>query len=119
MSLVTENVVNKTGYDALNLKFTTGTAAAGAVTMASLAGQITTESLTTAAAAEYTLTITNSLITANSVVIASAGLGTSTEGTPIAGGVTPAAGSCVIVITNVHATQAFNGTLKINFAVIG
>tara|TARA_R110000868_G_scaffold114344_5_gene306468 strand:+ start:7023 stop:7379 length:357 start_codon:yes stop_codon:yes gene_type:complete len=117
--LTTANIVNKTGYDSLDLKFTTGTAAAGAVTENSLAGQITTEALTTAAAGEYTLTITNSLITANSVVIASVGQGTSTAGTPGIGGVTPAAGSLVITVTNLHSANAFNGTLKINFAVIG
>jgi hypothetical protein len=117
--LTTANVVNKTGFDSLNLKFTTGTSAAGAITMPSLSGQVTTEALTTAAAGEYTLTITNSLITANSVVIASVGRGTSTNGTPGLGGVTPAAGSVVITVTNLHASQALNGTLKINFAVIG
>jgi hypothetical protein len=119
MSLVTENVVNKTGFDSLNLKFTTGTAAAGAITMQSLAGQVTTEALTTAAGAEYTLTITDSLITASSVIMASVGLGTATAGTPGIGGVTPAAGSCVITVTNLHSANAFDGTLKINFAVIG
>lgn len=117
--LVTQNVTNKTGYDSLDLKFATGTASSGAVTQNSLAGQITTESLTTAAAGEYTLTITNSLITANSVVIASVGNGTSTTGVPGIGGVTPAAGSLVITVTNLAAAAAFNGTLKINYAVIG
>lgn len=117
--LTTANIVNKTGYDSLDLKFTTGTAAAGAITMQSLAGQVTTEALTTAAAGEYTLTITDSLIAANSVVIASVGNGTSTTGTPGIGGVTPAAGSLVITVTNLHVSAAFNGTLKINFAVIG
>lgn len=117
--LTTANIVNKTGYNTVDLKFTTGTAAAGAVTMNSLAGQVTTEALTTAAAGEYTLTITDSLITANSVVIASVGNGTSTTGTPGIGGVTPAAGSLVITVTNLHVSAAFNGTLKINFTVIG
>ena len=65
--LTTANIVNKTGYDSLDLKFTTGT----------------------------------------------------TAGTPGIGGVTPAAGSLVITVTNLHSANAFNGTLKINFAVIG
>lgn len=119
MSLVTENVTTKTNYDSLDLKFTTGTASAGAVTMNSLNGQVTTESLTTAAGAEYTLTITNSLATANSVVIASVGNGTSSAGTPGIGGVSASAGSIVITVTNLHSANAFNGTLKINFAIIG
>lgn len=91
----------------------TGTAASGAVTAQGLWLDITTESLTTAAAAEYTLTLTDARITANSFVWASVGLGSSTAGTPGIGGITPAAGSCVITVTNLHASNAFNGTLKI------
>lgn len=119
MSIQSDNVTNKTNYDSLEVKFTSGTASAGAVTQNTLCGRVTSEALTTAAAGEYTLTITNSLITANSVVMASAGLGTSTAGTPGIGGVTPAAGSLVITVTNLHSANAFNGTIVINYMVVG
>ncbi len=118
MSIVTSNVTNKTNYDALDLNFATATAAAGAVTLNSLNGVITSESLTTAAAAEYTLTLTNSFITANSVILCSAGLGTSTNGMAGIGGVKAGAGSATITVTNLG-TVAFNGTITINFVIVG
>lgn len=96
----------------------TATSASGAVTIDSILATITTESLTTAAAAEYTLTVTDKLIGANSIILPTAGKGTSTQGTPIAGGVTVSAGQAIIVITNAHASEAFNGTLKISFYVL-
>lgn len=119
MSIETTNVTNKTNYDSIEMKFMTATATAGAATLNSLNGVVTTEALTTAAAGEYTLTLTNSFVTANSVLVASVGNGTSTTGIPGIGGITPAAGSVVITVTNLHVSAAFNGTLKINFAIIG
>ncbi len=107
-----------TNFDKVDITVGTGTAASGAVTFNGQAGIITTEDLTTAAAAEYTLTVTNASIKAGSMVLASTGLGTSTEGTPAIGGCTVAAGSVVITVTNVHATQALNGTIKISFLVL-
>lgn len=118
MSIVTSNVTNKTNYDAIDLNFASATATAGAATLNSLNGVITSESITTAGAAEYTLTLTNSFITANSVILCSSGLGTSTNGTPGIGSVTPGAGSAVITVTNLSAS-AFNGTIKINFVIVG
>jgi hypothetical protein len=97
----------------------TATATAGAATLDQPAGVITSEALTTAQDASYTLTITNSEIAATDVVLASLANGTNTQGTPVIGRVTPADGSVVIVVHNKHATaQALNGTLKIAFAVI-
>ena len=93
------------------------TSTAGAATINKTAGQITTEALTTAALASYTMTLTNSLIEATSIVLVTVGLGTSTTGEPVVLYATPAAGSAVIIIKNVHGTVALNGTLKINFAV--
>lgn len=119
MSVQSNTVKSKTNYDSIEMKFATGTAVAGAVTLDSRNGVITTESLTTAAAGEYTLTLTNEFITANSVILCSAGLGTSAAGTPGIGGVTPGTGSAVITVTNLHVSAAFDGTLKINFAIVG
>lgn len=96
----------------------TATATAGAATLAKSAGVITSESLTTAAGAIYTLTLTNSTIAAADQVFASVALGTATEGRPTITTVTPAAGSVVIVVQNIHASQALNGTIKIAFAVL-
>jgi hypothetical protein len=93
-------------------------AASGAVTLNNAtAGVITSETLSTAAAAIYTLTLTSNLILAGSVVFASVALGTSTTGDPIITQVAPAAGSVVIKVKNDHASAALNGTIKIGFAI--
>lgn len=95
----------------------TATATAGAATLNKHYGKITSEALTTAAAAAYTLTLTNSTIAATDIVFASVANGTNTAGIPLVGAVKPAAGSVVIVIENQHATAAFNGTVVISFEV--
>lgn len=96
----------------------TATATAGAATLSKAAGVITTEALTTAGLAAYTLTLTNTDIAAADQVFASVANGTNTQGTVVVGRVTPGAGSATIVIENVHASQALNGTLKISFFVL-
>ena len=96
----------------------TASATAGAATLAKLSGKITSEALTTAAAAAYTLTLTNTEIAATDLVFASVGYGTSTTGTPVVTRVTPAAGSVVIVVHNVHASAALNGTIVVSFFVV-
>ena len=101
---------------ALRIGGKAATATAGAATLNANSGVITTESLTTAAAGEYVLTLTNAFARAGDHFIVTVGLGTSTAGVP---GVTSATcttnGTVVINITNVHASNAFNGTLKIGF----
>jgi hypothetical protein len=92
-------------------------ASSGAATLDVQCGTVTTESLTTAAAATYTLTLTNARISATSHVFANLYLGTSTTGTPGITTVTPGSGSVVIVVKNTHASAALNGTLKISFFV--
>jgi hypothetical protein len=95
-----------------------GTAVSGAATLNNAsAGTITTESLSTAVGATYTLTLTSNLIKATSLVFPVVSLGTSTQGTPCAIHVTPANGSVQIRVKNIDATNAFNGTLKIGFAI--
>lgn len=96
-----------------------GTAAAtgGAATLAQLSGKITSESLTTAAGADYTLTLTNSLIAATDMVVASVDNGTNTtEGLAI-NRVTPGAGQVVIRVRNTNASAALNGTIVVSFVV--
>ena len=95
------------------------TAAAGAATLASRQGKITSEALTTAQNLFYTLTITNTAVAAADIVMASLANGTNSAGTPVITSVTPGAGSIVIVVQNMHATAvALNGTLVISFQVL-
>lgn len=98
----------------------TGTASGtgGAATLSKQTGVITSAALTTAAAARYTLTLTNTLVKAGSVVVASVATGTNTTVGLVLETVTPAAGSVVIVVKNDHASSALNGTIKISFAVL-
>lgn len=100
----------------LNLFGGTATSTAAAATINAAAGVITTESLTTAAAAVYTFTLTNSFIAAGDIVLAM--VSTTGTGTPVVAEITPAAGSAVIVIQNIHASAALNAVLKIGFVVI-
>lgn len=96
----------------------TATATSGAATLNKIAGVVTSESLTTAAGATYTLTVTDSAIAATDIVFASVALGTATTGMPAVTTVTPAAGSLVIIVQNIAASAALNGTIKIAFAAI-
>jgi len=95
----------------------TGTSAAGAITLHALAGIITTEALSTAAGATYTLTLTNSNINSSSVVCVVPDKASST-GTPCLAYVTPGSGTATIVIQNIHAATAFNAAIKIAFNII-
>ena len=103
------------------LKQTLGAAAAtgGAATLAAIQGKITSEALTTAQNAIYTLTLTNTSIAAADIVLASVANGTNTQGTPVITRIQPAAGSVVILVSNLHASaQALNGTIVISFLVV-
>lgn len=90
------------------------TASSGAATANGEAVTVTSEALTTAAAAVYTLTLTDSSITALTVPLCTVGMGTNTTVGPTLTGVTPAAGSVVILVRNGHASAAFNGTIEVN-----
>lgn len=87
-----------------------------ATTLNARRGQLTTQAADAAAAAENDFTFTNSFIRATSVVVLSFTYGGA--GTPIVQAVSMAAGSCTIRITNLHATNALDGALVINFAVL-
>ncbi len=105
-----------------SLKLDTGTktaaATAGAATLNKDAGVVTSEALTTAGGAAYTLTLTNSSIAAADQVMATVQNGTNTQGIVVLGRVTPAAGSVEIIVRNIHASEALNGTIKVAFAVL-
>lgn len=105
--------------ETIGSEITTATASSGAATCNDYMGVITSEALTTAQDATYTLTITNSKVAAADIVMASLNNGTNTQGTPIIITVAPAAGSIVVVIKNKHASaQALNGTIVVSFLVV-
>lgn len=92
------------------------TSAATGVTINAYCGQITTVALTTAAAAEESFVVTNSKVAATDVInVATTYAG---GGTPMLGVIGVAAGSFTIVITNLHAANALDALMKINFAVL-
>lgn len=123
MATGTESQWQKSKFNVESLVSDTGTktatASAGAATLNKTSGKITSEALTTAQNAIYTLTLTNSAIAAADFVFASVADGTNTQGTPMIGQVNPAAGSVVIEVINKHATaEAFNGTVEVSFFVV-
>lgn len=91
----------------------TASATAGAATANGERVIITSEALTTAAGAVYTLTLTDSSVAATSLMLCSVGNGTNTTVGPTLTGVTPGAGSATIAVRNGHASSALNGTIKI------
>lgn len=93
-------------------------ATAGAATLSALQGKVTSEALTSAQNVIYTLTITNTLVAASDIAVASVANGTNTQGTPMIGKVTPGAGTLIVEVINKHATAvAFNGTIVVSFQV--
>lgn len=91
--------------------------AAGVAAVNGDAAIVTTASLTTAAAATYTLSLYSGLITTKSIVMVSVGNGTNSAGSPDLFTVTVTNGLATIVVDNAHATAAFNGTLVISVIV--
>jgi len=92
------------------------TSSATGVTLNKLCGQITTVALTTAAGAEERFTVTDSQIAAGDTV--SFGTTYNGAGTPMIGAINVTAGTFDIVITNLHASNALNALMVINFAIV-
>lgn len=91
------------------------TSSSTGVTVSNRRGTITTVALTTAAAAEEVFTVTNTLVTALDVIdVSTTYAGAGTPAITVKG---VAAGSFVVVITNLHAANALNAALTINFYV--
>lgn len=92
------------------------TNSATGVTINTSTGQITTVALTTAAGAEERFTVTNSSVAATDIpVVSTTYNGAGTVGLSVQ---KVGAGVFDIVITNLHASAAFNAAMVINFAVI-
>lgn len=96
----------------------TATAVAGAATLNKTSGKITSEALTTAGLADYTLTLTNSKIAAGDIILCSVANGTNTQGTLAMGPQVCGAGSATIIVHNLNASVALNGTVVISYAIL-
>ncbi len=96
-------------------KVTQLTSASTGVTLSKRVGQITTVALSTAAGAEERFTVTNTTVEAQDII----GLSTTYNGagTPAFSVVNVTNGSFDIVVTNLHASNAFNAAMTINFRV--
>lgn len=95
---------------------TQATSSSTGVTLSKLKGQITTVALTTAAGAEERFTVTNTKVSAVDVVCVSTTY--NGAGTPMLGVVNVTAGAFDVVITNLHAANALNAALVVNFVVL-
>jgi len=95
----------------------TGTAVSNAVTISALKGIITTESLTAAAGATTTITVTNDQVEANSLVLITGQYASASAGIPVFRLGTVSAGSFTVLITNTHGSSALNAVAKIHFVV--
>lgn len=95
---------------------TQATNASTAVTLDKPCGQITTVALTTAAAAEEAFVVNNSLVDANDVIVVNTTY--AGGGKPIVFVTNVGAGVFTVNITNVHAANALDAVLVVNFAVI-
>ena len=112
------NAVNTmSGSGQIILVKANGTEASNAVTASGNAGVITTSSLTTAAGATYSITWTNTKITATSVIALTIQGGTNTVQSVVFTCV-PGSGSATLVINNIGPTSALNGTILIGYSVL-
>ncbi len=108
---VTSGIVVQKANVTQATSITTGVTANGS------AGVITTVSSTLAADASATFTLTNSKITADSVVLLQVAYGGTTAGNPIVVLDSLAAGSVDIILTNAG-TAALDATVDIHFMVL-
>lgn len=98
--------------------YVTTTEVGGVTTLNARAGRVTTAAQTVTQTGVYTLTVTNSFVTATSIVHASLRNGTNTLGFPVLSRVTPAAGAVAFTWTAADTTQPLSGTLQVDFVVL-
>lgn len=103
---------------AIEMPSVSATAASNAASATGELVEVTSEALTTAAGATYTLTLTNPRVASSSTVFATVKYGTATAGTPVVTRITPANGSVVVIVQNIHASSALDGTIIIDFLVL-
>lgn len=97
--------------------FGTAVASAGSATLNRRYGAVTTDSLTLASNALYSLTITNSKMTVNSAVAVNLYNGSNTITGLSIESVLPHNGSVKITIRNANPSNALNGTVMVNFKI--
>lgn len=122
--LILSEGLQLTGSDGLTIPSSTVTQATSvttAVTINAVSGVITTFSQSAAADATVSFTVNNSTVESTDKILATitnyAGA-YSTNGIPIVSVGTIASGSFVINVSNVHASNALSGALKISFVVL-
>lgn len=121
--LAVSNVVSKvaantfSGSGQIILQKANGTEASNAVTASGNAGVITTSSLTTGGGLTYTITWTNTKITATSVFAFCIQGGTNTVKN-IQFSCVPGSGSATLIIYNLTAATALDGTILIGYTVL-
>jgi len=108
--------------DRAGVNKTTATSASNTPTINAVAGQFTSASLTTSptggtGSPVTALTVTNSLVTASSIVIAQITTYGGTTGAPSIIKIAPAAGSFVLTVANVG-VAVLNGAVTITFIVL-
>lgn len=119
-SLTTRAALQKKALLAADTALTaaaTGTGGTSTATLSKPLGVITTDAITTAAAADHVITVTNTIVTTASVINVTVNKNGST-GWPVITSVEPGSGSYVIRITNAHASAAFNAALKLMVHVV-
>lgn len=90
------------------------TASSNAVTTTAQGGVVTTESLTTAAAATQAITINKAGVVASDQAFANVAGGTNTRAV-IVQSVVCATGTITVTLRNIEASNALNGTVKFNW----
>jgi hypothetical protein len=116
-NLVVKNAVNTMAAGSgIVLAKVNGTESAGAVTANGVSGVITTSSLTTAALSAYSIAWTNTFITATSNILFTLQGGTNTNKS-IVFQVAPGAGSATLLVNNIAAVSALNGTVFIGYTI--
>lgn len=101
----------------LQIGMGTGTASSNAVTINNGSGVITTEALTTTAGSTQAITLTNNRIAAGDIVFAIVDPASS-AGTPTVANVAVSANTAVILVKNIHGSNALNAAIKIYFMVV-
>jgi len=98
----------------------TATATAGAATLNGHSGIVTSESLVTAAGADYTLTLTNSEIKngATTICLPWVQNGSNSGGSPSLGRVQSTAAGAITIVVHNSGASAFNGTIKVGFVLL-
>jgi len=114
---LSSNVITLVPYTTvLNKGTATISGTPGTVTLNKQAGVLTTPSLTTAAGFTYVITLTDSYISSNSVIVTTYAGGTNTV-TNLAISAVAGNGTATITIFNQDPLSAFNGTIIFSFAI--